>query len=67
MINKDNKKDKVLEEPGCADGWNSLESDVNGECPECETPTVDGEAAYGCNHSPGKCEVCGRCWCDDSC
>lgn len=58
---------EVLSEPGCADGWSSYADTVNGECPDCGTPTVDGEAAYGCNHSPEKCDTCGRRVCDDYC
>ena len=54
-------------ESGCCDGWSSMLKEVNGECPECETPTVDGEAAYGCNWSPFTCTTCGYRGCDDSC
>ena len=60
-------KGEWLEEPGCCDSWVSYESKVNGECPECGTPTVDGHAAYGCNWSPVSCECCGRAFCDDYC
>ena len=60
-------KGEWLEEPGCCDSWGSYESEVNGECPECGTPTVDGQAAYGCNWSPVSCECCGRAVCDDAC
>ena len=31
----------ILSEPHCCDGWESLESEVNGECPECGMPTVE--------------------------
>ena len=41
--------------------------DPNGECPDCGTPTVDGEAAVGCNYSPCECETCGWRPCDGSC
>lgn len=58
---------KILYEAGCADGWESYESDVNGECPDCGMPTVDGDAAYGCNWSSVDCETCGYRGCDDSC
>jgi hypothetical protein len=50
----------------CADGWNYI-NEVNGECPECGMPTVDGDAAYGCFYSPIDCETCGSALCDDSC
>jgi hypothetical protein len=41
--------------------------DVNGVCPECGTPTVDGQAVTGCSYSPVCCEVCGHQGCDGSC
>lgn len=49
----------------CADSWDLGEP--NGECPECGEPTVDGEAATGCNHSPVQCETCGSAPCDQYC
>ena len=57
----------ILSEPGCADGWSSVDQDVNGVCPDCDTPTVDGQAAYGCWYSPISCEICGHRQCDGSC
>lgn len=60
-------KEKVLYEEGCADGWSSYASAVNGTCPDCGILTIDGEAAYGCNWSPVTCETCGYRECDDSC
>ena len=62
-----NKKNKILSEPGCCDGWSSNSTDVNGECPECGMPTVDGMAAYGCSWSPVVCKTCGYKPCDGSC
>jgi ribosomal protein S27E len=50
----------------CCDGWNDTNA-VNGECPDCGMPTVDGDAAYGCSYSPIDCETCGSALCDDSC
>lgn len=50
----------------CCDGWNN-EEEVNGTCPECGQPTVDGEASVGCNYSPIVCDTCGWAPCDDSC
>lgn len=41
--------------------------DINGECPECGTPTVDGQAAVGCYYSPVECKLCGWKPCDGSC
>ncbi len=54
----------------CCSRWNIPEdfhTPVNGECPDCGEPTVDGEAAYGCTYSPKVCETCGARPCDGSC
>ena len=51
----------------CCEPMGSELSDVNGICPDCDTPTVDGEAATGCQHSPVCCETCGWKGCDGSC
>jgi len=48
----------------CCDGWESDESCINGKCPECGEPTVDGYAPEGCNWSPVMCETCGDAPCD---
>jgi hypothetical protein len=51
----------------CSDGWYHGEDLIDGECPDCGKPTVDGEAAEGCNWSPVQCETCGDSPCNDSC
>lgn len=51
----------------CYDGWETPEKEINGECPDCGEPTVDGDAARGCNYSPYTCRTCGARPCDDSC
>ena len=51
----------------CSDGWYSEESEIDGECPDCGEPTVEGVAASGCNYSPMVCETCGARPCDGSC
>ncbi len=51
----------------CADGWHYDDELVNGKCPDCGMPTVDGEAQYGCNHSPIDCNTCGSRTCDQYC
>jgi len=51
----------------CCDGWWEPDEAVNGECPACGGPTVDGSAQSGCNYSPCICEVCGDRPCDGSC
>ena len=58
---------EILCEPCCSDGWTSFEDEVNGECPDCGTPTVNGGAAYGCCWSQISCETCGHTECDGSC
>lgn len=51
----------------CADGWYYSNSQVNGECPDCGIPTVDGEAQSGCHYSSVDCKTCGSAPCDESC
>lgn len=51
----------------CSDGWRYGLDEVNGECPDCGYPTVDGEAFEGCNWSPVLCQTCGDAPCDGSC
>jgi hypothetical protein len=51
----------------CCDGWYYDDEEVDGECPDCGTPTVDGQAQEGCNYSPVACETCGWAPCDQSC
>lgn len=59
--------DKILSESGCSDGWDSYESEIDGECPDCGMPTVEGYAAHGCRWSPITCVTCGARGCDGSC
>ena len=37
---KDILSRKEISEPGCCDGWSSYSDEVDGECPDCGTPTV---------------------------
>jgi hypothetical protein len=60
-------KEERIREIGCCDGWSSLVSEINGECPDCGYPTVDGDAASGCYYSPVICKTCGYAPCDGSC
>ena len=60
-------KNGVIAESGCSDGWSSHKDEVNGECPDCGYPTVNGDAASGCNWSPIACNTCGHRPCDLSC
>jgi hypothetical protein len=41
--------------------------EIDGECPDCGEPTVDGEAYESCAWSPVGCETCGYAPCDGSC
>ena len=51
----------------CADGWYYEDGLIDGECPDCGTPTYDGTAQSGCHWSPVDCETCGSAICDGSC
>jgi hypothetical protein len=51
----------------CCDGWDYNDDEVNGECPACGMPTVDGEAQSGCHYSPVACNTCGDSPCDGYC
>ena len=61
------KKGRILSEPGCDDSWESWEADVNGKCPACGCPTVNGEAAYGCFFSEIICKTCKHAKCNGRC
>ena len=43
------------------------EDDIDGECPDCGTPTANGVAAEGCGYSRVECDTCGWSPCDLSC
>ena len=60
---------EYVEGHGCCDPFENYEdkNEVNGECPDCGTPTVNGQAAYGCAWSPVDCDTCGHKKCDFSC
>ena len=51
----------------CSDAGFQDQEDINGECPECGSPTVDGQSFEYCEYSPEVCEECGWRPCDDSC
>lgn len=51
----------------CSEGWYYRDEEVDGECPKCGTPTVDGEAQSGCHWSSIECEECGDAPCNGSC
>ena len=42
-------------------------SEIDGVCPDCEEPTVGGEAFVNCSYSPIECRTCGWSPCDQSC
>lgn len=41
--------------------------EINGQCPDCGEPTIDGEAVEQCRYSPLVCVTCGHRPCDGSC
>ena len=51
----------------CCEPTGYKEEELNGECPACGQPTVDGDAYESCGYSPVECEVCGWRPCDGSC
>ena len=51
----------------CSEGWYHEDSEVDGECKDCGSPTVEGEAQSGCDWSPELCSTCGDAPCDESC
>ncbi len=51
----------------CCAAMEWSETEINGKCPDCEEPTVDGEAFSQCHYSPTECETCGWKPCDGSC
>ena len=53
---------KMCNEPS---GYFKIE--INGNCPDCNQPTIDGDAFEQCAYSTIKCETCGWAPCDGSC
>ena len=51
----------------CAEGWSYDDSEVDGVCPDCECPTVDGQAQSGCAYGQVQCHTCGDAPCDQAC
>jgi len=51
----------------CCEPSGYKEEEINGECPICGSPTVDGDAFEQCGYSHVECEQCGYAPCDDSC
>jgi hypothetical protein len=51
----------------CCSPSDYKENEINGVCPECGEPTVDGEAFENCDYSPEVCKTCGYSPCDLSC
>jgi len=51
----------------CCDNTGYKENEINGECPICGEPIVDGNAYDVCSYSPVQCEECGNAPCDQSC
>jgi hypothetical protein len=51
----------------CCEPSGYKHSEINGECPKCEEPIVDGDAFEQCSYSPVECDACGWQPCDQSC
>jgi hypothetical protein len=51
----------------CCEPIGFKESEIDGECPDCGTFTVDGEAFEQCAYSPILCKTCNWAPCDGSC
>jgi len=51
----------------CHDGWFYPDAEIDGECPDCGTPTAGGNAQKGCNYASVECDTCGDAPCDESC
>ncbi len=43
------------------------EDQIDGKCPDCKEPTVEGDAYEACGYSPILCNKCGDAPCDGSC
>lgn len=51
----------------CCSNTGYTRSEINGECPDCGEPTVDGNAYDCCDYSTIQCETCGWAPCNESC
>ena len=51
----------------CCSGSEFKKNEIDGKCPCCGEPTVDGEAYECCSYSPTECQTCGYAPCDQSC
>ncbi len=40
---------------------------VDGECPDCGSPTLEGTAVFCCTYSPITCKTCEYSRCDKYC
>lgn len=51
----------------CCEPSGYSKEEIDGKCPNCEEPTVEGRAYEECVYSPTICETCGWSPCDESC
>lgn len=51
----------------CCEPSGFKKEEINGVCPDCGEPTVDGDAFECCGYSPVVCKTCGDAPCDGSC
>lgn len=51
----------------CCEPSGYTKDQIDGECPSCGEPTIDGEAYECCGYSPRDCAECGFAPCDGAC
>jgi len=51
----------------CWSNTDYTREEINGECPDCGEPTINGDAYDNCDYSPEICKTCGWAPCDESC
>ena len=51
----------------CCAGNEYNKDEIDGECPDCGEPTVDGDAYESCYYSSVECKTCNWKPCDGSC
>ena len=51
----------------CCSNTGYSRDEIDGICPDCGEPTVDGCAYDACEYSSIECKTCGYAPCDESC
>ena len=60
-------KDEYQVDSSCCSPSGYEPKEINGKCPACGEPTIDGDAFENCSYSPTICKECGHSPCDQSC